>query len=536
MNSKSSAVWFSLLFLVGTAILVQAGEGDPAALSSPTEMSARIDELLNQKWHADKITPAPVATDAEFFRRIHLDLTGGLPGVSDVRAFLKNTDPNRRAKVIDSLLGTEDPTDGFAGKADHWTHLANTWRQFLLPDDTDLRRYGGGRQFENWLREQFRLNKPYDELVSELILAQGSINQSGPTLFYAVLQSKPEDVAAATSRSFLGVQIQCAQCHDHPFDHWTQKDFWGYAAFFARLNRQQGARGMIQETDVGEVVLPGTSDVVEPRYLKGDPAPDRDANGVTRRELLADWLVSRDNRYFSRATVNRVWALLFGRGIVDPVDDLGQHNPPSHPELLAELSDHFISTGFDLRELIRTIANSQAYQLSSSSDAADQFSPDSFARMALKSMTAEQLYDSLSDATVRKSNRGTPTRNIAVDRVFDASRYAFLSKFRAPASSVVDYQSGIPQALTLMNGSIVRDATGLESSDILGAIFTASFLSDEQRVEILFLATLSRNPNDAEREKFVQYITSKASTDEKRKAMSDVLWALLNSAEFTLNH
>ena len=535
MNSNLIATWLASLVVIGTTIPAQAGDADPAALTSPMEMSARIDELLLQKWQAENITPAPLATDAEFFRRIHLDLTGGLPSVFEVRAFLNNTDPNRRVNVIDSLLGTNDPTDGFTGKPDHWTHLANTWRQFLLPDDTDLRRYGGGLLFENWLREQFRVNKPYDEMVSELILAQGNVNQSGPTLFYAVLESKPEEVAAATSRALLGVQIQCAQCHDHPFDHWTQKDFWGYAAFFARLNRLQGARGMVQETDVGEVFLPESSEVIEPRFLKGDVAPDSDFEGVTRRQLLAEWLTSRENRYFAQATVNRVWAVLFGRGIVDPVDDLGQHNPASHPELLAELSEYFVNTDFDLRELIRTIANSQAYQLSSVSQVADDVPPDSFARMALKSMTAEQLYDSLADATIRQPNDGTTNHAIAVNRVFDANRYAFLNKFQAPAGSVVDYQSGIPQALTLMNGSLVRDATNLTNSHILGALMTSLF-TDEQRVDILFLATLSRYPNDVERDRFVRHITPNSLTDEKRKAMSDILWALLNSAEFTLNH
>ncbi|MCH7729208.1 MAG: DUF1553 domain-containing protein, partial [Planctomycetes bacterium] len=256
---------------------------------------------------------------------------------------------------------------------------------------------------------------------------------------------------------------------------------------------------------------------------------------TSRRVQLAAWLTSAENPFFARATVNRVWALLFGRGFVDPVDDMGDHNPPSHPELLNELATYFVETGFDLRRLVRTLTYTKAYQLSSESAADEESHPALFARMAIKSLTAEQLYDCLGEAMRKREGVTTNQGRFQVNRRFDQNRQAFLTKFRAPTQGATDYEAGIPQALTLMNGALVRQATDLGESDLLVGL-EAPFFTDDERVDVLFLSTLSRMPREDEREKFIKYVKSGGATGDRRKALGDILWALLNSAEFVLNH
>ncbi|MDA1018478.1 MAG: DUF1553 domain-containing protein, partial [Planctomycetota bacterium] len=354
---------------------------------------------------------------------------------------------------------------------------------------------------------------------------------------YSALQLKPEELAASTSKIFLGTQIQCAQCHDHPFDHWTRNDFWGYAAFFARLVRPQNPQQFVaQVTDAttGELTFPETDDVVAPRFLAGKPSPDgEDGN---RRQRLAKWLTSGSNPYFARATVNRVWAQLFGRGIVDPADDFGKHNPPSHPALLNDLAQYFVESGFDLQRLTRTLAMTRAYQLSSSSSPGDNQRPELFARMAIKSLTAEQLYDCLLEAMRKREGGQLANQRGGFAQNGSQTRQAFLLKFRAPTQGATEYEAGIPQALTLMNGSLIRDATDLQQSDILVMLDAPFFASNAARVETLFMSTLSRKPSEIERAKFVSYVDESSKRSSRRQALSDVLWALLNSAEFVLNH
>lgn len=503
-----------------------------AAPPDEREMTARIDQLLTQSWTENSIEPAPPASDAEFLRRAWLDLCGIIPaindadGISGIHSFLQDKSSDKRERLIKVLL--EKPT--------HATHFANVWKNVMLPPDVNVQRFGGGNGFEGWLRGQFADNTAYDKVVRDLLTATGAANQTGPALFYTALQVKPEELAASTSKIFLGTQIQCAQCHDHPFDHWKRQDFWGYAAFFGRL--QQGARTaqvvfQVNDTDTGEVKVPDTDEPIPPRFLSGDTSPDEgDAN---RRQRLAVWLTSPENAWFARATVNRVWGLLFGRGIVDPVDDIGAHNPPSHPELLDELSHDFAQSGFDLNRLIRVLTMTRAWQLSSESTGDEDNGEALFARMAIKSLTADQLYDCLAEATRRREGAGPTQNRVFAGRGFDPNRAAFLAKFRAPTQGATEYEAGIPQALTLMNGADVRQATDLAQSDLLIAL-DAPFFTNERRVEVLFLSTLSRMPSEDERRKFVEYVDNGGTSEDSRQALSDVLWALLNSAEFVLNH
>lgn len=512
-----------LMFSAWLFVAVGVSSVSFAADVTVEKMAARIDGHLARGWKTEGVEPAPSASDAEFLRRAWLDLCGVIPplnhsdGISGIRDFLESTDPAKRAKLIDALL--DHPR--------HPAHYANIWKDIMLPSDSNVRRFGGDTGFESWLRGQFADNRPYDDLVKDVLLASGNANQVSPALFYTVLELKPEELAASTSRIFLGTQIQCAQCHDHPFDHWTREDFWGYAAFFAQLERTDGRQAFqVRDSRTGSVKIPETDEVIEPAFLGGIESPDE--NGQTRRERLATWLVSKENPYFARATVNRVWALLFGRGIVDPVDDFGSHNRPSHPELLDELAEEFANSGYDLKWLLRSLTGTQAYQRSSASNGTSEDRPELFARMAIKSLTAEQLYDCLAEATRRREGAGST-------RGFDQNRQLFLEKFRAPTQSLTEYEAGIPQALTLMNGNLIRQATNLGQSDLLVAI-DAPFFTNEQRVDVLFLSTLSRYPHPQERDQIVKYVEKGGTAGDSQKALGDVLWALLNTAEFLLNH
>lgn len=503
-------------------------------------MANRIDQLLAERWAERGLEPAPIAEDAEFLRRAWLDLCGIIPpvnhqdGISGVLDFLNSQDPQKRERLVNELLN----------KPTHATHLANLWQDVMLPADVDLRRFGGDAGFRNWLYAQFKNNVPYDRTVRELLTAGGNANQTGPVLFYTALQLKPEELAASTSRIFLGTQIQCAQCHDHPFDHWTRRDFWGYAAFFAQLQRPGANRQVafqVNDADSGEVEIPETGEVVPPKFLGGDVSSDTSAS---RRSQLADWLTSPENDYFARATVNRIWSLMFGRGLVEPVDDLGLHNPPTHPQLLDELAAYFVQTGFDLNQLFRTLAATRAYSLSSNAPVAgkdvageDVDAEDTahlYVRMAVKSLTAEQLYDCLMEA-MRKREQAVAAGQSAGNRTSAPSRQQFLNQFRAPTQGRTEFQAGIPQALTLMNGNVIREATDLAQSDLLAQL-DAPFFNNEKRVEILFLSTLSRMPNEQERAIFTDYVEARSAELDRRQAFGDVLWALLNSAEFVFNH
>lgn len=504
----------------------QARENDPAEASPAVRRAAmvrQIDARLDEALAAAKVEPAPRANDAEFLRRAYLDLTGVVPRVSQVRAFLADDNPDKRARLIEELLNSPA----------HATHLANTWRNIMLPGGLNIEQINNIVGVQNWLRQRFVENVRYDNVVSELLVATEG-DDAGPALYYTSLGLAPEKLAASTARIFLGLQIECAECHDHPFDKWKQVDFWGYAAFFARLQQPSdalpGRMMRLVDLDVGEVKLPDSDTVVPPKY-PGGSSPSIDEAG-TRRVQLAIWMASRDNPYLPRAAVNRVWMQLFGRGLVEPVDDLGPHNPPSHPELFSELTDYFIETGFDLRELYRTLAATQAYQRTSAWTA-EEAPPELLAHMPLKTLTAEQLYDSLNRVLNRKPQSMFGGQNVGAP-LLDPARQAFIGKLQAQSRSPLEYHAGILQALTLLNGSDLAAATDPERGPLLGAL-QAPLFSDDDRIAALFLATLSREPTTDERELFTKHIETYAHSD-RAKAFSDILWALLNTAEFAFNH
>ncbi|NOZ41000.1 MAG: DUF1549 domain-containing protein [Planctomycetes bacterium] len=513
---------------------------------APKVLVEQINAQLAASWQFQGISAAERASDSEFLRRTYLDLTGRIPMVSEVYQFLEDQSPNRRELLVDELLTSRD----------HATHLAIVWRKLLLPEGVNATIYGGTEKFDQWLADRFEKNLPYDELVRQLLLAEGRVSDSGPILFYAALKLNPEELAGKTARAFLGMRMECAQCHDHPFDESiSQTDFWGFAAHFAQISRPQGKMEMtssvlrVRDSRRGEVVHPDSDKVIPPRmpYLlnpvdqKSDtqtksPPKERTPKKVTsRREALVDWLVTKQNSRFARATVNRVWQHLFGLGLVEPVDDMRADNPAACPEVFETLSLDFAASGYDLRRLLRTLVLSDAYQLSSRAATDEPSQSLVFARMNIKSFTADQLYDCISVATQYEAMRAGNAENGALARFGNSSRQAFVEQFRAPPGQRTDYHAGIPQALTLMHGRLVHGATDLASSGLLKSL-SAPFFTDQQRIETLFLATLSRYPDAIEREKMLAHVEAASDDEGRSRALGDILWALLNSAEFTFIH
>jgi hypothetical protein len=515
----------------------------PAAELDPASLAAKIDHFVEARWAQKNIKPAPLASDAEFMRRIYLDLTGRIPRVSEVRDFLDDKSPDKRARLIESLL--ENPR--------HVMHLSNTWRSIMLPASNDQQQFFS-QSFKTWVDKQVQSNAPYDQMVRELLVAAANFNvpnrggiqamnlpnNVSPIAFYQANEFKAENLAAATSRVFLGVRLECAQCHDHPFAKWSKNQFWEYAAFFSgvqQVNRQpklkvKQPQPAVKQPNGREITIPGTDKVVEAKFLDGKAPAWKD--DVDSRDILADWFVSAENPYFAQTGANRVWAHFFGLGIIDPVDDEPtDENPSSHPELLAELTQQFVAHKFDVKYLMRAIALSKTYQRTSVASHPSQNEPRLFARMAVKGMSPEQLFDSLALATGFQENVGNP--NIRAIGQPGNARFEFLQRF-ATQDKKTETQTSILQALAMMNGTFIANATSLDKSNTLAAVLDSPFMDDAQRIETLYLATVSRLPRQDEAERMLKYVSSGGPRNDARAAMTDVFWVLLNSSEFMLNH
>ncbi len=506
--------WPLILVFAAGAWSVPARAQERPSLESPSVVSARIDALFEQTWRDEGVEPAPMADDAMFLRRVYLDLTGVIPSVNEARAFFEDDRADKRMRLIDELLA----------RPRHAARLANVWRHILLPRGSDI---GSSARMEQWLERQFRDNTPYDVLARDVLTAHGSPGQSEPVVYYLALGVKPEELAASSSQVFLGVQIRCAQCHDHPFTAWKQGDFWGLAAFFARLSQgdQLGSSGL-QDLRSGEVRLPKSNAVVAPK-LPGKTDVEAAPN-ETRRQWLARWITSPENPYFARAAVNRIWGLMFGRGLVEPVDDMGEHNAASQPAVLDLLAQDFVASGYDVRRVFQVLAGSSVYQRTSNATIEGK-GAQLFAVMPVRSLSAEQIYECLISAAGRRESLETESPKHA------AALAEFLAQFDAPTRKATEFQAGIPQALTMLNGPLVAELTDPQRGDLLAAVADSPFLTDNGRIETLYLATLSRFPRDEERTRMVEYVKSGGAAHDRAQALADVLWALLNTSEFVLN-
>jgi hypothetical protein len=503
----------------------------PARAQSPDDRDARalaerIDQLLAVKWKERDVTPAPLADDATFVRRVYLDLTGRIPDFIQAKDFIENPRPNKRADLVRKLMDTPRYAD----------HMANTYGLLLAPPvDDPMRQRAFG--VEQYLRGEFAKNTKWDQMVRDMLTANPQQGQIG-SFFYQTNEFKPENLAAATSRLFLGFKLECAQCHDHPFDKWKRKEFWEFAAFYAGINFQQRRGGPQIDDARHEIEIPGGGKTVQARFPDGSE-PKFEAN-VSPRVTLARWVTSKDNPYFARAMANRLWEYYFGVGIVDPVDEATIDNHPSHPELLGEVARAFADHDFDVKFLIRSFLMTQAYQRESRVTHPSQADLRLYGRFAVRGMSPEQLFDSLAEAVrhdPQDRSNDDPFR-FQPGRPMSPARAEFLQRFPPTLDRRTETQTSILQALYLMNGKIVSDATSVEQNKQLKYIAENSLgkIKTARIVEQLYLIVLSRKPRPQELERLVPYIDKGGPSGDQRKALADVFWALLNSSEFTLNH
>jgi hypothetical protein len=498
-------------------------------------LADEIDRHVAAEQQLRKVTPAPLADDAEFVRRVYLDLAGRIPRVSEVRAFLDDNRPDKRRRLVDKLLDSSNYVN-------HFTHVLRT---LLLPQNNNEQVQFFAAQIEQWARARVRDNTPWDRMVRDLLTvpvngaparrARPATAADGAAVaFYQANEMKPDNLAAATSRLFLGVKIECAQCHNHPFAKWSRKQFWEYAAFFAGIKPQGNGgplAGATEDPKVHEIDIPGMDKTVQAKFLDGAAPAWR--GDVPAREVLADWVTRPDNPFFSRAAANRLWEHFFGIGLVDPVDDFREENPPSHPEVIDALAKGLVEQRFDLKFLIRAITASKTYQRTATLTHKSQEDLRAFARMPLKGLTPEQVFDSLATAV---GYRGDARPQFGFRFNGTTTRGDILSKFANPVDRRTEYQTSILQALALMNGRFIADATSLQRSETLAAVLDSPFMSTRQKLDTLYLAALARPMRGSEAARLIPYVSGGGPSRDPKKALADVFWVLLNSSEFILNH
>ena len=508
----------------------------------PADFAKVIDREIDAKLSGAKVPASPRSTDAEFLRRVYLDITGIPPAAEVTKAFLGSADAEKRAKLIDKLLASEE----------YGKHLAERWVNLFRQMSVNPSEWEPDR-FQGWMAEGFNAGKGWDATVKEMFAVSGFLADKPQTTFYyynADMQGKFESkiMVGNLSQVFLGVQLQCAECHNHPFSDYKQKDFWGLAAFFSgtstpnnppntravrdNLPKQPPKTGTQVAITIpkGEARNAGTR--VRAKFLGGEE-PNLDA-GVSFRPPLAAWLTGKDNRLFARASVNRLWANFFARGFVNPLNDFGDHNAPSHPELLDTLADEFIVSGFDYKHLIRCICLSDAYQRTSHVVKGNEKTEAEllFARMSSKVLTPEELYDALCVALEvpeiappvnpkKKPNLKGPQP--------PSPRSQFVKFFRNPGEvdEPTELKLGVPHVLKLMN-----EANFNAGGKVVERVM-ASAKTPEETIDGLFIAVLARPATSAEREKFAAFVARQSSP---REAYDRVVWVLINSTGFILNH
>jgi hypothetical protein len=515
----------------------------PVAGLDPLAVARQIDRQINGALAAAEISAAPPADDAEFLRRVFVDITGVIPPSDLAAAFLASDDPHKRAKLIDELLASPN----------YGRHLADLWCDRINVKDLPIYR----EPFTDWLAECLNAGRGWDEIVFDLLTAEGGFNfvtrgrrlgcTDPPALFVLVNTEEgmgkgpnPAWLAAESGRLFLGVQIQCAECHDHPFtESWKQTDFWGLAAFFGQFKSERDQQGLrwFESPAAAEPVsvsIPATAlkNVGQnvPARLLGSSQQFQPGDQDILRQSLARWLTAADNPLFARATANRTWAHFFGRGLVNPVDDLRADNPPSHPEILTLLEGELKKSNFDLKHLIRCICLSDAYQRTSAPPEGSEPDREQYSHMQVKVMSPGVLYDSLKTVTLWPELRvGLPERKTKLTVMTQFTpREVFVDFYRASQGEEADpleNNHGIPQALKLMNA----EQLNLVAPVVERLCETGG--SREKIIEQLYLTALARRPS-AEEVKLMENFLDQRQDGSAAEGYNAVLWALVNSAEF----
>ncbi len=537
---KWVAAGYALVVVGGLSGGMLARGGDDSTKTTRKEIgsnSAFIDRFIEDGWKKAGVKPGKVASDEEFMRRVYVDMLGRIPNVQEARAFLGTKAPDKRGKLIEYLLEHPDFGNNFATQ---WTILLiGRGNQGMMVDRGAL---------SSWLRKQFATDRPWNEVVRELVAAKGSNKENGAVNYVlAHLEFDAVPLTSRTTRLFLGQQVQCTQCHDHPSNDWKQGDFWGINAFFKGIKAERvtapSATGQeaYDHTDVSDMPTDtyvrfdrrdGMVGIAFPRFLDGRKISQ--GEDVDRRVELAKLIADPDNQAMAKAFVNRTWAHFLGRGFVEPVDDFGPHNPPSNPELLDALAKEFKESGYSLKKLCRWITNSRPYQLTSVKVRPSDKEEGLFCQMQTKPMTPEQFFDSLVTATrAHRSGAGGEAEN----KKRDAWLRQFLFTFaNDEAEESTNFQGTIPQALMMMNGPMMQEALSGKPGSFLGEICEQAGNSRSPAafmVDSIYLAALSRHPNGKEVTQAKEYFDS---YPDSLQILQDLFWALLNSNEFVLVH
>ena len=489
-----------------------------------------IDELVFVKLKELGMPPSEQVDDAAFIRRVSLDITGQLPDAESTRRYLADADPAKRDKWIEKLLESEAYADYFARK----------WSAILRNKRRGDRYRRGNYAFHDWIRSSLLTNKPYDKFVGEIITATGELGTNPPVVWYRSVAAINEQVED-TTQLFLGLRIQCARCHHHPFEKWSQQDYAGMSAFFSRVGNKPGfeptEQRVVHNRGVAEAKHPKSGIMVKPTALDGEPLSipvDDDP-----RRALAAWMAAPDNPFFARALVNRYWKHFFGRGLVDPEDDMRQTNPPSNPQLLDALSSYFVESGFDLKQLVRTICHSRTYQLSSLPNDYNGSDRQSFARHYPRRLEAEVLLDAIDQINATHTDfTGLPkgTRAVQIPD-FEGVKSYFLNVFGEPTGNSASErersgEASLAQSLHLINSQGIH--TKLASGRAKAYAADTERETGEKITEFYLLA-LCRPPEAAELQVALAHV-EKQDAESKQVAYEDLIWAVINTKEFLFNH
>ncbi|HEV3344021.1 MAG TPA: DUF1549 domain-containing protein [Pirellulales bacterium] len=499
---------------------------------TPQELAEWIDARFAQEYERGGEQPAPLVDDATFLRRLYLDLQGRIPTVAQARDFVGDQGTLKRQNYVERLMSANERPDRFADRTSQ--HLSRVWRRMMVPASAP----GAGLavQLDPWLARQFAANTPYDQFARKLLLVsfqppmpgvvppqnQPADPDAAAAVFQQAVGPMPENLASAYVRVFLGVRLNCAQCHDHPFTDWKRADFWGVAALFSgdgsKPDESRPAPTIVADSNLGLTYTAKLLWSAEP--LKEIPG------GKSPREVLAEWMTSPENPNFAATAVNRTWQYLCGRGLAGSVDDLDRVSAGER-RVLDDLAKLFVESGYDLRWLTVGICQSRTYQQSYRPEAAEE---ESFTHRPLKTLLPEQVFDSLEQAL------GLPVAKADNGPRFNGERAQFVSRMNESAAETpVDYKGGIPQALMLMNGKLTAEATNLDSSRTLRAVIEAPFLSTEEKIEALYLAALTRRPTEEEMVYLLNHVRQPSDDQERKQAYAQILWGLINSPEFVLS-
>lgn len=558
MNRRllNSAVSFSFVVLVLPALALQSLHGvlladevvagrPAAAAGAEVSLGEFIDQQIRQGWTDNEIEASPLASDEEWVRRVYLDLVGRIPTLTEAREFLADKNPRKRAMLVDALLENEDYVRNFT----------TIWANNSIGRGAPQRVSRTG--MEKFYREAFAKNRPWNEIVVDILTASGHYEENGAVNYILAQMQMPDDavqLTAMTTRLFLGLQVQCTQCHNHPFNKWQQDQFWEFNSFFRQVDkrdhRKLDPKTGQQVDDYSEVVWKeftgpvyyekrsGMMQVAFPRFQGHEVDP---GVGVDRRAELAKLITEPagdEPAQLAQAMVNRTWSHFFGYGFTRPVDDMGPHNPASHPELLKRLSREFVAANYDVKQLIRWIVSSEAYQLSSQYGEKNRIDDPAagemplFSHMYLKSMQAEQLYDSLIVASnAHQSGNGSWSAQ-------EEQRRRWMQQFVVAFDNdendeSTTFNGTIPQALMMMNSELIDKACSVERGSFLFEQMSSPG-AETQKINDLYMAALTRKPTRAEMTKMQKALARYGAA--KLNGYQDMFWALLNSNEFIFIH